>query len=97
MKRIHIEAAILSIVYIVFTIIAIQYFGAENLKITNIFTYPAKLIIKPITNGFNIESINISLFTTYFLWSFNCVYMSFLKKNYLQSIKTPKKVITKLI
>tara|TARA_B110000211_G_C14081733_1_gene554875 strand:- start:2823 stop:3098 length:276 start_codon:yes stop_codon:yes gene_type:complete len=91
MKRIHIEAAILSIVYIGFTIIAIQYYGTDTSKITNVFTYPARLIIKPITNGFNIESINLSLFTAYFLWSFNCVYMSFLKKSIHGPIITQEK------
>jgi len=37
MKKIHVEAAILSILYIGFTIIATQYFGANNLKIINVF------------------------------------------------------------
>ena len=91
MKRIHIESAILTIVYIGFTIIAIQYFDIDNSKVANLFTYPARLIIKPITSGFNIESINLSLFTAYFLWSFNCVYMSFLKKTIQSPLATKRK------
>jgi len=95
MKKIHVEAAILSILYIGFTIIATQYFGANNLKIINVFNYPAKLIIKPFTSSFDIETINLSLFSMYFLWSFNCVYMSFLKQT-IYPVEILKKAITKL-
>ena len=95
MKRIHIEAGMLSILYIAFAIIAINYFETDNTKITNLFTYPARIIIKPIINGFNIESINLSLFTAYFLWSFNCVYMSFLKKTRSEYISKKRITITK--
>ena len=86
MKRIHIEAGILSILYIASATIAINSFETDNAKITYLFTYPAKIILKPIINDFNIESLNLSLFTAYFLWSFNCIYMIFIKKTILNTI-----------
>lgn len=80
MKRIHLEAGFLSILYIGFSVIAINYFQSDEVKIINFLTFPATIVLKPIINEFNIESLNLSLFTLYFIWSFNCIYMIFLKK-----------------
>ena len=95
MKRIHIEAGVMSILYIAFAIITMDYFETVNTKITNLFTYPARIIIKPILNGFNLESLNLSLFTAYFIWSSNYIYMSFLKKTYSKYIRKKRIIITK--
>ncbi len=79
MKKQYLEAAILSVVYLVFAGLLLQNFQFSSGPF-KIITYPAKLCLAPILeNDYDLQKINLSLFGLYFLWSFNCVYLSTIK------------------
>lgn len=79
MKNQYIEAGVLTIVYLVISLLTLNSFETENTVLT-IITYPAKICLEPIMDSnFRIEKMNLSLFALYFLWSFSCVYLNMIK------------------
>lgn len=93
MKKQYFEAAVLTIFYLVFSWVAIAQFPSEN-SLMEVVLFPAKFCLAPfIEKDFSLEQLNMSFFGLYFLWSFNCVYLSVIKSTLKQlSWKTLSKL-----
>jgi len=84
MKKQYVESAALTVVYLICSGITVFYFNTGGIFLEFI-TYPAKAFIEPIVNKeFSLRSINLMLFTVYFLWSCNCVYLKLIKSTLKQ-------------
>ena len=79
MKKQYVESAVLTIVYLICSGITVFYFNPSG-TLLEFITYPVKAFIEPIINKeFSFRTINLMLFTVYFLWSCNCVYLNLIK------------------
>ena len=93
MKKQYVESAVLTVVYLICSGITVFYFNTSG-TLLEFITYPAKAFIEPVVNKeFSFRTINLMLFTVYFLWSCNCVYLNLIKST-LKELKS--NVIKKL-
>ena len=93
MKSLNFKGAILTVLYLLISFLGMNYLNI-NWQPFQVLLMPAELCFAPFINKeFQLEQINMSLFSLYFLWSFNCVYLSVINSLLKQAtLKILKKI-----
>lgn len=93
MKSLNFKGAILTVLYLLISFLGMNYLNL-NWQPLQVLLMPAELCFTPFINKeFQLEQINMSLFSLYFLWSFNCVYLSVINCLLKQAkLKTLRKI-----